>query len=1034
MGLDTISSNANPISLFPSVLPWTRPPQLGKSRKSRRGRQEAFEWLQRLWRLLNFYEGGGPASKKAMTALTARARLCGWTAYHEERALQLFNELLVHCRNPRGTMGERGAGKLSKLISKIRLSHYNSEFTECTAEALPVDPNRISLPEQAGVIDPLKHLTGSRLQQFCDMPSAVPKTCPPGQVPKACHMVESARWPLLLEKLWKVGMICFVPVEKVPKTSKNKLLVGGLFCVPHKPESDRLINDRRPLNSHEERLFWADLPSGSQLCQLELGPGESIRASGDDLSNFFYLIRHLDTWLPRNCFGTPIKGSLLPDAGLDPNQSFMPAFRVVCMGDTNGVDIAQGVHEAILKEADCMNPSNVLVYRKVLPPSKTLEGLYIDDHIVMQLVSKKETRDRTPLPDEGLMHRSREHYARLNLPRSAKKAFDKAYSFTAWGTHVDSETGRVGIPHLKARQLEELLTHIVRARFCSKKALQKLLGLYVHPFMHCRLAMSVFDRVYLFVEHMPEQGLVKIPHHICDELLQAAVVLPVATSNIRRPIIARISATDASSKRGGRAATVTDRTFARVVARHAETRGEYVRLDWLDRPLQPDSDMDPLPAVLVESLQKHRWTETQTLPFKTKEHINLLELEMVHQELKDIIRQGKQELRQVNLCDSRVVVGAYAKGRSSARAINRRLRSCLALSLGGGIHLINVWVPTDKNPADYPSRNRKIPHPTPGVPDPLLTLQELKQVQQPLTPFLTWILADGNLSWNFSRLDEHSQNFSHSGCQKASSQTGQGLSTKAEQVFQEKAADPNLHGCRHRLVFKEVFARRGNLSKACLRVYGCKVDIPTDCCKRRQYLEHSKLLNPVAFDQLKQEAEQPSRLWHFGGLYRSFSILHRCNKGTRTDMNPWGSHSLESELVDNLLLRRTLHLLHIIEQAGSFWTFENPKNSYLWKIPEVVALLNRDSTHVAYLDQCAYGLKVPNTEGKSGFCKKQTVFAGNFPMIASLGRECPGNHNHVHAVGGVRTKTGWRQRSELAGHYPAQLCDAYAVAVSRLVT
>ena len=67
------------------------------------------------------------------------------------------------------------------------------------------------------------------------------------------------------------------------------------------------------------------------------------------------------------------------------------------------------------------------------------------------------------------------------------------------GSHVDSETGRVGIPQLKARQLEELLTHIVRARFCSKKALQKLLGLYVHPFMHCRLAMSVFDRVYLFV-------------------------------------------------------------------------------------------------------------------------------------------------------------------------------------------------------------------------------------------------------------------------------------------------------------------------------------------------------------------------------------------------------------------------------------------------------------------------------------------------------------------------------------------------------
>ena len=103
------------------------------------------------------------------------------------------------------------------------------------------------------------------------------------------------------------------------------------------------------------------------------------------------------------------------------------------------------------------------------------------------------------------------------------------------------------------------------------------------------------------------------------------------------------------------------------------------------------------------------------------------------------------------------------------------------------------------------------------------------------------------------------------------------------------------------------------------------------------------------------------------------------------------------------------------------------------KIPEVVALLSRDSTHVAYLDQCAYGLKVPNTEGKLGFCKKQTVFAGNFHRIVNLGRKCPGNHNHVHAVGGVKTKTGWHQRSELAGHYPAQLCKAYAIVVSHLV-
>ena len=54
--------------------------------------------------------------------------------------------------------------------------------------------------------------------------------------------------------------------------------------MPHKPTSDRLINDRRPLNARESRLDWSKLPAGHMLCQLVLEKNESIRCSGDDLS------------------------------------------------------------------------------------------------------------------------------------------------------------------------------------------------------------------------------------------------------------------------------------------------------------------------------------------------------------------------------------------------------------------------------------------------------------------------------------------------------------------------------------------------------------------------------------------------------------------------------------------------------------------------------------------------------------------------------------------------------------------------------
>ena len=61
------------------------------------------------------------------------------------------------------------------------------------------------------------------------------------------------------------------------------------------------------------------------------------------------------------------------------------------------------------------------------------------------------------------------------------------------------------------------------------------------------------------------------------------------------------------------------------------------------------------------------------------------------------------------LVDSRVVVGAIAKGRSGSFPLNRLLKKVAALCLAGGLVLRVVYIPTEHNPADYPSRNERIP-------------------------------------------------------------------------------------------------------------------------------------------------------------------------------------------------------------------------------------------------------------------------------------------------------------------------------------
>ena len=379
-----------------------------------------------LWGLFNFLECGSPCSRPAAQAVANRASCGVWTDCHESYARTMYKKVLKFVSHPEGTL-DRGAAKLDDLIKRIRLSFYDSSLSldEALTGVLDVDPSRISLPCEGGILDPLNHLTGAQLQEFKDMHLNVPHGLLVGKDIKPCHKVEAQNWPFLLRKLFEAKMITFLPEAQVLK-EHGRVVKGGLFCVPHKAASDRLINDRRPLNARESRLNWSKLPSGQMLCQLILEPGQSIRCSGDDLSNYFYLIKHSEHWLPRNCFGEAVWGSELPGIGLDPSTKYFPSFRVVCMGDTNGVDIAQATHESVLKSVGCLDQKSTLVYGEVMPPSDTLEGLYIDDHLVFQVVENRHQRPRKAYEDEHLLKASRDRYEQLGLPDPRRRRLRKA--------------------------------------------------------------------------------------------------------------------------------------------------------------------------------------------------------------------------------------------------------------------------------------------------------------------------------------------------------------------------------------------------------------------------------------------------------------------------------------------------------------------------------------------------------------------------------------------------------------------------------
>eukprot|EP00435_Cladocopium_sp_Y103_P042939 s2396_g12.t1 len=108
--------------------------------------------------------------------------------------------------------------------------------------------------------------------------------------------------------------------------------------------------------------------------------------------------------------------------------------------------------------------------------------------------------------------------------------------------------------------------------------------------------------------------------------------------------------------------------------------------------------------------------------FHKSGHINVLESRVHKTWLKHCARVHPNA-RVLGLLDSRVTLGATAKGRSSSKAICRVLQGSLGYIIGGCLYPGGMHIGSKFNPSDAPSRNRPVPKPCKEVPDWLRALR-----------------------------------------------------------------------------------------------------------------------------------------------------------------------------------------------------------------------------------------------------------------------------------------------------------------------
>ena len=120
-----------------------------------------------------------------------------------------------------------------------------------------------------------------------------------------------------------------------------------------------------------------------------------------------------------------------------------------------------------------------------------------------------------------------------------------------------------------------------------------------------------------------------------------------------------------------------------------------------------------------------KFTEMFRYRFKKSGHINTLECRVYKSWLKFCAKSHPCS-RVLGILDSRVTMGAAAKGRSSSRALSRILRSSLGYVLGGCLYPGTLHCRSSWNRADGPSRDSEVPGPTREMP---LWLTDLQQGQ-----------------------------------------------------------------------------------------------------------------------------------------------------------------------------------------------------------------------------------------------------------------------------------------------------------------
>ena len=582
---------------------------------------------------------------------------------------------------------------------------WKGAFQEAEVDSLAYEKIRseaVDLPASAATCDPCALISEGLAVSISQPHTVFPRQPTTAELPRVCKEDWHDYVRLTVREL-RCGKL---------RLKREAQGVGGVFAAAKKGGRQRKIWNGSMLSQCASRPPKPRrLANPSSFLDVEVEPGCELFFSKRDASTFFDTLRVppcLEDW-----FGQPpITVSDLMHHGMSLQEveqcvggpgcinvstKLFPVHVVWPMGFSWSSAVAQDTTIATCLAAG-IDERKILSLDHELPDHHD-EVCFVatDDTVLIHKDVRKGAKTLEKLDAAFLEH---------GIPRNIEKDVTLERTVTALGCDLSSTpaVAEPAISRLAATICKTL--DLLRVGRASPRALHSVLGVWQWFFLLQRSLFSIFDAVYDFVRREPPMKVVKVPPAVQNELLIAVALAPLLTASLDRQPISKLVAADAAPEFGfGVSVCECTSEEAAEICRLAERRGDFVRL----KPEQSD------PVEVHRLGNPHRLRHTQK-DFKTvicsrakwKAHSGVLEAHAYLLALKWASRRaGNHHSKVPFLIDAKVVIGAASKGRSSARALRTVLRAAAAVTLAADFLPRLIYIPSESNPADRPSRGRR---------------------------------------------------------------------------------------------------------------------------------------------------------------------------------------------------------------------------------------------------------------------------------------------------------------------------------------